>query len=138
MTATTPVVVFVCVKNGGKSQMAAALTRLHAGDRIEVHSAGTQPGTNLNAASAASVEELGATFEGEYPKPLDTDLLRRADRVIVIGGEAHVEPVEGMNAGMETWQTVEPSEQGIACAERMNLIRDDIDARCRELVNTLV
>lgn len=137
MSATTPVVVFVCVKNGGKSQMAAALTRLHAGDRIEVHSAGTHPGTKLNAASAASVEELGATFEGEHPKPLDADLLRRADRVVVIGGEAHVEPVEGMNASVETWQTVEPSEQGIEGAERMNLIRDDIDARCRELVNTL-
>ena len=137
MSATKPVVVFVCLKNGGKSQMAAALTRLHAGDRIEVHSAGTQPGTKLNAASAASVEELGATFAGEHPKPLDADLLRRADRVIVAGNEARVEPVEGMNADVETWQTDEPSERGIEGVERMNLIRDDLDARCRQLVAEL-
>ena len=103
-----------------------------------MHSAGTQPGTKLNAASAASVEEVGATFEGEYPKPLDADLLRRADRVIVIGNEAHVESVESMSASIETWQTVEPSEQGVEGVERMNRIRDDIDARCRELVRALV
>ena len=137
MNATKPTVVFVCVKNGGKSQMAAALTRMHAGDRIEVHSAGTNPGTKLNAASAASVEELGATFDGEYPKPLDVDLLRRADRVIAIGNEAHLEPVDGMHATIETWHTGEPSERGIEGAERMNLIRDDIEARCRELITSL-
>lgn len=137
MNATKPTVVFVCVKNGGKSQMAAALTRMHAGDRIEVHSAGTNPGTKLNAASAASVEELGATFDGEYPKPLDVDLLRRADRVIIIGNEAHLEPVDGMHATIETWHTDEPSERGIEGAERMNLIRDDIEARCRELITSL-
>ena len=137
MDATKPTIVFVCVKNGGKSQMAAALTRLHARDRIDVYSAGTHPGAKLNAASAASVEELGATFEGEYPKPLDADLLRRADRIIVIGDEAHVEPIDGMHATIETWHTDEPSERGIEGTERMNLIRDDLDARCRDLIATL-
>ena len=72
---STPSVLFVCVKNGGKSQMAAALARQLAGDAVTVHSAGTRPGSDLNAASRASVEEVGASMEGEHPKPIDPALL---------------------------------------------------------------
>lgn len=75
-----PSVLFVCVKNGGKSQMAAALLRSHAGDAVEVHSAGTRPGTSLNALSAEAVAEVGADMSGEHPKPIAPDLLRRVDR----------------------------------------------------------
>ena len=77
MSEPRPSALFVCVKNAGKSQMAAALTRLHAGDSVEVHSAGTHPGSKLNEESRAAVEEVGATFEGEHPKAIDVDLLRR-------------------------------------------------------------
>ena len=133
-----PSVLFVCVKNGGKSQMAAALLRRHAGDTVEVHSAGTKPGTSLNALSAEVVAELGADMSGEHPKPIDPDLLRRVDRVVVLGEEARVEPVDGMSATIETWNTDEPSERGIEGIERMRLVRDDIDARVQALHSELL
>ncbi|PFG19209.1 arsenate-mycothiol transferase [Serinibacter salmoneus] len=130
---------FVCVKNGGKSQMAAALMRLRAGDAVEVHSAGTRPGAGLNAASGASVAEVGATFEGEYTKPIDPDLFARMDRVVLIGGEAILDgdalPLESVT--VERWETDEPSLRGIEGDERMALIRDDIDARVQGLLAEL-
>ena len=137
-TDRRPSVLFVCVKNGGKSQMAAALARLHSQCAVDVYSAGTQPGSALNEESRASVEEVGATFDGEYPKPLDEDLLRSADRVVLVGGEAEVAPVEGMRGTIETWITDEPSLRGIDGGERMRLVRDDIDRRVRALVAELV
>ena len=82
MTRTAPSVLFVCSKNGGKSQMAAALMRARGG--VEVHSAGTRPGTALNAESVASLEELGLSVEGESPKSIDPDLLARVARVVVL------------------------------------------------------
>lgn len=91
-----PSVLFVCVKNGGKSQMAAALMRQLAGDAVEVYSAGTDPGDSLNEQSAQAVEERGATFAGEHPKPIDPAVLARVDRVIVTGGDARVDPLPGM------------------------------------------
>jgi len=132
-----PTVLFVCVKNGGKSQMAAALARHRAGDAVEVHSAGTRPGGAINALSADVVAEVGADMSGETPRAIDPGLLRRADRVVVIGGEARVEPVEGMRGTIETWETDEPSERGIEGAERMRLVRDDIDARVQALLAEL-
>ena len=91
-----PSVLFVCVKNGGKSQMAEALMRHEVGDAVEVSSAGTRPGTSLNEESAAAVAEVGASMAGGTTKPLDPELLRTADRVVVLGAEARVEPVAGM------------------------------------------
>lgn len=134
---TTPRVLFVCVKNGGKSQMAAALLRLHAGDTVEVHSAGTTPGSALNALSNEVIAEVGADMSGDSPKPIDPDLLATVDRVIVIGREAHVQPVENMRAPVQTWITDEPSERGIEGIERMRLVRDDIDRRAQALLSEL-
>ena len=85
MTTKRPSVLFVCVKNGGKSQMAAALMRHHAGDAIEVHSAGTRPGTALNAQSTEAIAEVGADMSSAVPQPVTPELLRRVDQVIVIG-----------------------------------------------------
>lgn len=132
-----PSVLFVCVKNGGKSQMAAALLRLRAGEAVTVHSAGTRPGTALNEESRASLERVGADLEGERPTAIDPVLLRDVDRVVVLGTEARVAPVPGMRATIETWETDEPSLRGIEGAERMDLIRDDIDARVRTLADEL-
>lgn len=132
-----PTVLFVCVKNGGKSQMAAALMRHHAGDTVEVHSAGTKPGSSINALSAEVIAEVGADMASETPRAIDPELLRRADRVIVLGDEARVEAVDGMRAEIETWITDEPSERGIEGIERMRLVRDDIDRRVRALRDEL-
>lgn len=132
-----PSVMFVCVKNGGKSQMAAAIMRQLAGDEVRVVSAGTHPGTSLNEASRASVEEVGATFDGEYPKPVDPSQLREMDRVVLVGSEAELAPVAGMRGRIVRWDTDEPSLRGIEGDERMRLIRDDITARVRALLEEL-
>ncbi|MDV6260209.1 arsenate-mycothiol transferase ArsC [Rhodococcoides yunnanense] len=131
----TPSVLFVCVKNGGKSQMAAGLMRKVAGDSIEVHSAGTKPGSSVNALSAESLLEVGVDLSGEAPKPIDPALLARMDYVVTLGSEANVEPVDGPT--FENWNTDEPSERGIDGMDRMRLVRDDIAARVEELASRL-
>ena len=132
-----PSVLFVCVKNGGKSQMAAALMRLHAGDAIEVHSAGTRPGSAVNALAAEAVAEVGADMSGETPTAVDPDLARRVDRVVVLGAEAAEEIDDDEVSALEIRRTDEPSHRGIDGPERMRLIRDDIDRRVRTLLAEL-
>lgn len=139
----TPSVVFICVRNAGKSQMAAALAELraaqqHPGRPIAIHSAGTEPRGQINAESAASIAEVGADMSTGQPKPIDPQLLRHADRVIVIGDKAQVTPVDGMRARIERWHTDEPSHRGIDGPARMRLIRDDIDLHVRALLDELL
>ena len=71
-----PSVVFVCVSNGGKSQMAAALAEKYAGGRMGIQSAGTNPGTKLNQESVAAIAEVGADMSGGVPKGVDKQMLR--------------------------------------------------------------
>lgn len=137
MTKKRPAVLFVCVKNGGKSQMAAALMRHHAGDAVEVHSAGTRPGSAINAQSAEAIAEVGADMSSAAPQPVTPELLRGVDQVIVIGGEAVIEPVDGMTAPVTTWHTDEPSKRGFEGMDRMRLVRDDIDTHVRALLTDL-
>ncbi len=132
---TKPSVLFVCVKNSGKSQMAAGLMRTVTGDTVDIHSAGTRPAVELNPQSVQSLAELGIDISGEQPKPIDPALLRQVDVVVVLGRDAEVEPVTGVR--IERWQTDEPSERGIEGVERMRLIRDDIAARVDELSRRL-
>ena len=134
-TAGKPSVLFVCVKNGGKSQMAAGLMRKLAGDAIDVYSAGTKPGTAVNALSAEALAEVGVDISHEKPKPIDLQLLSDIDVVVTLGREAHVEPVEGTR--LENWDTDEPSERGINGIERMRLVRDDIADRVADLRNRM-
>lgn len=135
MTAQ-PSVLFVCVKNGGKSQIAAAVMRSLGG--VEVYSAGTAPGAAVNAEAAAAVEEIGASMAGRAPQVIDQAQLASVDRVVVLGAEAHVDPVEGMRGEMVTWVTDEPSQRGITGMERMRLVRDDIAGRVEALRQELV
>lgn len=132
-----PSVLFVCVGNGGKSQMAAALAEKHAGDRLDIHSAGTKPGTKLNAQSVEAIAEAGADMSHGHPKGVDPQLLREVDRVVILGADAQLELPEDARGTLERWVTVEPSERGIEGIERMRLVRDDIDARVRNLVTEL-
>lgn len=125
----------MCVKNGGKSQMAAGLMRHIAGDQAHVTSAGTQPGKHLNSESVSSLRAVGIDISSEAPQPVTDELVRAADLVVVLGGEASLHPVDGTL--VETWHTVEPSTRGIEGAERMRLIRDDIKARVDELAARL-
>ncbi len=139
-TDRRPTVLFVCVSNAGKSQMAEALLRRRVGDAVAIHSAGTRPKpveAGVNAESAASVAEVGASMADATPKGIDPELLRTADRVVILGADAQVEPVEGMKATIERWETDEPSLRGIEGTARMNIIRDDIDARVGALASEL-
>lgn len=133
---SVPRVVFVCVKNGGKSQMAAGLMRQVSGDTVEVSSAGTRPGVALNTLSVEVLAERGIDISAERPTLLTPEALRAADVVVVLGDEAHVDPVEG--TAVETWETDEPSLRGIDGVERMRLVRDDIATRVRDLHARLV
>jgi len=133
MTQTTkaPSVLFVCSRNGGKSQLAAGLMNQLANGTVMVHSAGTKPADALNPESVGSLAELGIDITGEHPKPVTAEMLDTADVVIVLGKEAKLEPREGTR--IEFWDTDEPSERGIEGMERMGLVRDDIRARVRKL-----
>jgi arsenate-mycothiol transferase len=130
----TPSVLFICVKNGGKSQMAAGLMRDLARGTVEVHSAGTKPGNAINALSAESLAEVGIDISAEKPKAVTDEALRAADVVVTLGSEAKAAP-EGTR--YENWNIDEPSERGIEGIERMRLVRDDIRQRVQALHSEL-
>lgn len=137
----TPAVLFVCVKNGGKSQMAAGLMRQDLASTgrdgaVVVSSAGTQPGSKVNALSAEVLAEIGADISAETPTQLTPEAMREAGHVVILGAEAEVEPLEGVE--IERWEVDEPSERGIEGPERMKLVRDDIHLRVRELADRLL
>ena len=127
----TPAVLFVCSKNGGKSQLAAGLMNQIADGAVIVYSAGTKPGKSLNPQAVESLTEVGIDITGEHPKPVTDEVLDAVDAVIVLGNEAKLEPHEGTR--FEVWDTDEPSERGIEGMERMRLVRDDIKARVQKL-----
>ena len=130
-----PSVLFVCVKNGGKSQMAAGMMRHLVGKRVDVDSAGTYPGEKVNALSAEVLLEIGVDITGGRPQQLTDAMIADADRVVVLGRDAHVASVAG--TPVEVWDTDEPSERGIDGLERMQLVRDDIHRRVQSLVQEL-
>lgn len=125
-----PTVLFVCVKNGGKSQMAAALMRQRYPETVRVLSAGTRPGRALNGESVAAVEEVGATTAGEHPKLVDPATVEKVDLVVLLGEEVELETG---STPVRRWVTDEPSHRGIEGAGRMRLVRDDIAARVAAL-----
>lgn len=122
-----PTVLFVCVKNGGKSQMAAGLMRHAVGDAVRVTPAGTQAGRAVNPLSAQSLQELDIDITEAVPQPITDELVRAATVVVTLGRDARVDPVPGPR--FESWDTDEPSERGIDGIKRMRLVRDDIAAR---------
>ena len=132
-------VLFVCVKNGGKSQMAAGLFRhtvIHDADpsRWQVESAGTQAGTKLNALSVESLAEVGVDIGGQQPRQLTLELQQAANMVVTVG-EADVDQLPG--PAYETWEIEEPSLRGIDGIVRMRLVRDDINRHVEDLYRRL-
>lgn len=130
-----PSVLFVCVKNGGKSQMAAGLMRKVAGATVGVDSAGTKPGDKVNRLSAQVLLEVGVDITGNTPKLVTAAMVRDVDVVVILGREAKVDRNEGTR--FESWDTDEPSQRGIDGLERMRLIRDDITSRVTQLAEQL-
>lgn len=140
-----PRVLFVCVKNAGKSQMAAGLMHAAAGDSVEVTSAGTRPGEAVNPLSAQSLLEVGVDITDAQPRPVTADLIAAADVVVTLGTEARIDDDLVAAAAQrqpgtrfETWVTDEPSSRGIDGIARMRLVRDEIAARVDDLRDRLL
>lgn len=133
-----PSVLFICVHNAGKSQSAEAILRHTAGDEIDVYSGGTAPSENLAADAVSALAEIGIGVEGQFPKAIDDEIFLNADRVVILGNQAKVEPVAGMKAQIETWSIVEPADKGIQGADRAAKIRDDIFERVQKLKSELL
>jgi arsenate-mycothiol transferase len=124
-------VLFVCVHNSGKSQIAAAVARRVAPD-VQVESAGTGPSTHVHDGSAATLAEIGIDISDERPKAITPALVEAADVVVVLGTEAQVTTHDG--TPVERWVVDEPSTRGIEGAERMRLVREDIARRIEALL----
>lgn len=133
--ADKPSVLFVCVKNGGKSQMAAGLMDKVAGDSVTTASAGSKPGSAVNDLSAQVLAEVGVDISQNVPRQITAKDQEQADLVVILGPEAQVDEVEGTL--YERWETDEPSDRGIGGIERMRLVRDDILDRVTALRTTL-
>ena len=131
MTAT-PQVLFVCVHNAGRSQMAAALLDHYAAGRVEVRSAGSAPADTINPAVSDAMAEVGIDISAEQPKLLTTDAVEASDVVITMGcGDAC--PIFPGKRYLD-WQLTDPTGKGV---EAVRPIRDEIDARVRGLLDEL-
>ena len=133
MTRDVPEVLFVCVHNAGRSQMAAGLVKLHSGGRIHVRSAGSDPGEEINPAVIEAMEELGVDLGEEFPKPLTDEVVRAADVVITMGCGDACPIYPGKR--YEDWTLDDPAGQDLDTVRR---IRDQIDPRVRRLVGDLL
>jgi protein-tyrosine-phosphatase len=128
-----PTVLFVCVHNAGRSQMAAAYLQHLAGDRIEVLSAGSEPADRVNPAAVEVMREDGIDLTGAQPKVLTDDSVRMADVVVTMGCGDACPFFPGKR--YEDWKLDDPAGQPVEVVRR---IRDDIRERVRVLVDDLV
>jgi arsenate reductase len=130
---TRPSVLFVCVHNAGRSQMAAGWLRSLAGDAVEVRSAGSLPGDRVNPAAIEAMAEVGIDISDQRPKVLTTDAVEASDVVITMGcGDAC--PVFPGKRYLD-WQLDDPAGRSPG---DVRPIRDDIDRRVRELLTELL
>jgi arsenate reductase (thioredoxin) len=129
----SPEVLFVCVHNAGRSQMAAGLVKLRSQGRIRVRSAGSAPAEEINPNAVAALEELGIDMAGEFPKPLTDDGVRAADVVITMGCGDACPVYPGKR--YEDWELDDPAGQDLETVRR---IRDEIDERVLALVAGLL
>ena len=133
VTKEMPEVLFVCVHNAGRSQMAAGLVKLRSEGRIHVRSAGSAPGDEINPAVVDAMAELGIDMSEEFPKPLTDEVVRAADVVITMGCGDACPIYPGKR--YEDWVLDDPADQDVATVRR---IRDEIDARVQTLVQELL
>lgn len=128
-----PEVLFVCVHNAGRSQMAAALLDHLSEGRIHVRSAGTTPADEINRSVVEAMREIGVDISKEFPKPLTDEVVRAADVVVTMGcGDAC--PVYPGKRYMD-WELDDPAGQTL---ENVRPIRDEIERRVRALIDELV
>ena len=128
-----PSVLFVCVHNAGRSQMAAGWLRHLAGDRVEVRSAGSEPGPRINPAAVAAMAEVGIDITGQTPKKLEWETAESSDVIITMGCGDACPVFPGKR--YEDWKLEDPAGQGL---EAVRPIRDEIRARVETLLADLV
>jgi protein-tyrosine-phosphatase len=127
-----PEVLFVCVHNAGRSQIAAALLDHHAHGRVHVRSAGSEPADQVNPAVIEALAEWNIDVTREFPKPLTDEVARAADVIVTMGcGDAC--PVYPGKRYLD-WELDDPAGQPL---EKVRAIRDDIDVRVRRLIDDL-
>src|SRR5438309_1168140 len=132
MSPDSPEVLFVCVHNAGRSQMAAALLNQQAGGRVLVRSAGSEPASSLNPRVVEAMQEVGIDISQEFPKPLTDDSVRSADVVITMGCGDACPIYPGKR--YEDWALEDPAGKDIDTVRR---IRDEIEERVKALVAEL-
>jgi protein-tyrosine-phosphatase len=128
-----PEVLFVCVHNSGRSQMAAGLVKLRSQGRIHVRSAGSQPGETINPAVIEAMNEIGVDMSEEFPKPLTDEVVAAADVVITMGCGDACPIYPGKR--YEDWVLDDPADQDLATVRR---IRNEVDAKVATLISQLI
>ena len=131
-SAARPSVLFVCVHNAGRSQMAAAFQTYRSRGAIEVRSAGSQPADAVNPAAVEAMAEVGIDLSAEIPKVLTTEAVRDSDVVITMGCGDSCPYFPGKR--YEDWVLEDPAGQGV---DAVRPIRDEIRARVEELIASL-
>ncbi len=129
ITKEQPEVLFVCVHNAGRSQMAAGLVRLRSEGNVHVRSAGSTPADQINPAVLQAMDEIGVDMSEEFPKPLTDEVVRAADVVITMGCGDACPIYPGKR--YEDWELDDPADQDLEAVRR---IRDEIDERVKRLV----
>ena len=132
LPSTTPGVLFLCVHNAGRSQMAAGWLRHLAGDRVTVYSGGSEPASEINAAAIAAMDEVGIDITAEFPKPWTDEIVQAADVVITMGCGDACPLYPGKR--YEDWELEDPAGQDV---EAVRPIRDDIRLRVEALMASL-
>jgi arsenate reductase (thioredoxin) len=127
-----PEVLFLCIHNAGRSQMAAALMAHHGRGRVNIRSAGSQPDATVSRSAAAVLAEIGVDLADAFPKPLTDDVLRAADVVVIAGGGDACPRVPGPR--YDVWDLPHPPGSDL---DAVRAVRDDIDARVRRLLTEL-
>lgn len=133
MTEKKPSVLFVCVHNAGRSQMAAGWLRHLAGDRIDIRSAGSLPADQINPVAVEAMKEAGVDIAAETPKILTTEAVQDSDVVITMGCGDACPFFPGKR--YEDWKFDDPAGQDL---EAVRQIRDDIRSRVEELISSLL
>ncbi|MEV6325635.1 arsenate reductase ArsC [Nocardia sp. NPDC051787] len=131
--ASKPSVLFVCVHNAGRSQMAAGFLAHLAGEAIEVRSAGSAPAESLNPAAVAAMKELGIDITAQFPKILTYDAVETSDVVITMGCGDTCPVLPGVS--YRDWQLEDPAGKGV---DAVRPIRDEIRSRVEDLIAELL
>ncbi len=132
LTTTVPSVLFLCVHNAGRSQMAAAWLKRLAGDRVIVYSGGSMPESEVNPAAIDAMAEIGIDIRSEFPKPWTDEIVRAADVVITMGCGDACPIFPGKK--YEDWEVPDPAGVDVTA---VRAIRDDIGQRVRHLIDEL-